>query len=297
MRCRTLVTMAVGLLACAWPAGALSSPSDRLHVRVLSNRADLISGDDALVAVALPRGARPSQVRMTLGDANVTGDFAVRANGRYEGELEGLRHRRNVLTATAPGATSDRIVIRNHPIGGPVFSGPQVQPWVCQNGSKQPKCEAPTTYEYQYKSSIDGSLHPYDPDNPPSDVAKTTTQTKETVPFIVRIETGYQDRDQYKIAVLDQPSEAWKPWKPQPQFNHKLLITHGASCGIAHQSGDAPSVTADTVGGSSPTAALGRGFAVMSTSLDNAGHNCNLATQAESLTMAKEYLIEREATQ
>jgi hypothetical protein len=35
------------------------------------------------------------------------------------------------------------------------------------------------------------------------------------------------------------------------------------------------------------------GFAVMSTALDNAGHNCNLVTQAESLIMAKEHLVER----
>jgi hypothetical protein len=81
------------------------------------------------------------------------------------------------------------------------------------------------------------------------------------------------------------------------------LITHGASCGIDHQSGTAPSTTSDTVGipggpgaGSSPTTALGLGFAVMSTALDNAGHNCNLLTQAESLVMAKEHLIDHYGT-
>jgi hypothetical protein len=39
--------------------------------------------------------------------------------------------------------------------------------------------------------------------------------------------------------------------------------------------------------------ALSRGFAVMSTALDNAGHNCNIVTQAESLVMAKERLVEQ----
>ena len=174
---RTWTALAVTLLACAWPAGAPASPVDQLDIRVLSNRTDLISGNDALLAVGLPRGVRRSHARMMLGDENVTNDFAMRANGRYEGELQGLRLGRNVLTATAPGTTSDRIMIRNHPIGGPVLSGPQVQPWVCQNDSKQRRCEAPTTYEYQYKSSLDGSLHRYDPDKPPSDVAETTTQT------------------------------------------------------------------------------------------------------------------------
>src|SRR5205085_10465635 len=51
--------------------------------------------------------------------------------------------------------------------------------------------------------------------------------------------------------------------------------------------------SSDTVAGGSPTAALGRGFAVMSTALDNSGHNCNVVTQAESLVMAKERLAEQ----
>ena len=280
--------------ASACPAAAAGSPD--LSIRVLSDRSDVISGGDALVAVQVPGSVQPSQITMTLNGRDVTGRFAKRANGRYEGRLEGLKIGRNVLTASAPGVGGDSAVIRNHSIGGPVFSGPQVQPWVCQNGSSRPKCQAPTTYEYEYKSSVDGQLHPYDPDNPPSDVASTTTQTGKTVPFIIRIETGYQDRDQYKIAALYQPGKPWQPWNPQPQFNHKLLITHGASCGIDHQSGDAPSVTGDTVGGSSPTTALGMGFAVMSTALDNAGHNCNLETEAESLVMAKEHLIESYGT-
>jgi hypothetical protein len=108
------------------------------------------------------------------------------------------------------------------------------------------------------------------------------------VPYIVRVETGYQDRDQYQIATLFQPGKPWTAWAPQPQFDHKLLITHGASCGIEHESGTAPSVMDDT--------ALSRGFAVMSTALDNAGHNCNIVTEAESLVMAKEHVVEQYGT-
>ena len=152
-------------------------------------------------------------------------------------------------------------------------------------------------------SSITHSFQTYDPSNPPADVATTTTQTGVTVPFIVRFETGYQDRDQYQIAVLFQPGKPWTAWAPQSQFNHKLLITHGASCAINHESGTAPSTTGDTVGipggpglSSSPTTALGMGFAVMSTALDNAGHNCNVVTEAESLVMAKQHLIDHYGT-
>src|SRR5206468_12227384 len=68
--------------------------------------------------------------------------------------------------------------------------------------------------------------------------------------------------------------------------------------GVTYGTGDAPladfSGTIPSVPGYTPSyiAALGRGFAVMSTALDNTGHNCNLAVEAETLIMAKERLIE-----
>ena len=165
-----------------------------------------------------------------------------------------------MLSARAAGASADRIVVTNHPNGGPVFSGPQVQPWVCQAGATDAKCNQPVSYEYQYKSSVTGTLSPYDPESPPTDVATTTTDEGVEVPFIIRIETGYQDRDQYKIAILFDPERPWQPWAPQRQWNHKLLITHGASCGIDRQAGEAPSVTATrSAGGSSPRSRSGAG--------------------------------------
>jgi Tannase-like family of unknown function (DUF6351) len=104
------------------------------------------------------------------------------------------------------------------------------------------------------------------------------------VPFIVRQETGTIDRDQYRIAVLFDPSKPWAPTDPQDGFNHKLLIFHGFSCDTGYSQADAPDVL--------NVVALGRGFATMSHALDNAGHNCNIATQAESLIMTKEHLID-----
>ena len=111
---------------------------------------------------------------------------------------------------------------------------------------------------------------------------------------------GYQDRDQYKILTLFEPGQGVDAaGRPQKQWNHKLLITHGGGCGGDYGAGGAP--LDDYSGTLPPTpgctqsyiAALGRGFAVMSTALDNNGHNCNIVVQAESLIMAKERLIER----
>ncbi len=118
-------------------------------------------------------------------------------------------------------------------------------------------------------------------------MATTTTDEGVKVPFIVRRETGYIDRDQYKIAALWQPGKPYSATNPQKQFNGKVLITHGAACGVDYQTGSAPSVTSGVA-----ETALGRGFATMSNALDNSGHNCNIAVQAESLLMTKEHLID-----
>jgi hypothetical protein len=299
-----LVLVAAFVAAAAPSSAAAAKAASAPRIVVLSNRADTLSGGDALVAINLPNGLDASAVTVRLRGHNITSSFAARPNGRFEALLTGLRVGANSLTASAHGHRTARITLVNHANGGPVISGPQVTPWVCQNGSKSPKCDQPATYTYEYKSSVDGGFHSYDPKSPAPDVASTTTQTGTTVPFVIRIETGYQDRDEYQIATLFQPDKPWSPWAPQPQFNHKLLITHGASCGIDHQSASAPSVTGDTIGvpgapaatSSSPATALGEGYAVMSTALDNAGHNCNLLTQAESLIMAKEHLIEQYGT-
>ena len=56
----------------------------------------------------------------------------MRPNGRFQGLVTGLALGDNVLTARITGGPGARITLTNHPNGGPVFSGPQVQPWVCQ---------------------------------------------------------------------------------------------------------------------------------------------------------------------
>ncbi len=280
-RISAAVVAAAALIAfSAGPALA----ADEIKVKVVSNRADLISAGDALVELVLPAGTTLEDVTVTDDGDDVTGEFALRPNGRIMARLEGLDLGDNEIEATA-GALTGAATITNHPNGGPVFSGPQVQPWVCQASAVDEQCNQDATYSFQYMPEGGGGLSPYDPDNPPDDVGTTTTDQGNTVPFIVRTETGYQDRDQYSISILYDPSQPFEPWDPQDGWNHKLLITHGASCGIQRQAGSAP--------GTVNAAALGRGMAVMSTALNNSGHNCNLVTQAESMVMAKERLVER----
>ncbi|MGH8457440.1 MAG: DUF6351 family protein, partial [Stenotrophobium sp.] len=289
--------------------GGSGGPISGNAIQVLSNRADLISGGNALVQVALPAGVSASAVTMDLNGQDVTKQFAVSAGGSYMGLITGLAAGQNTLTAHFPGGGDSSYAIINHPQGGPVIAGPQLQPWTCQQGAKDAQCNQPPSYSYEYISTnpTKQGFQPYDPANPATDVASTTTDQGVTVPFIVRVETGYQDRDQYKIAALFQPGKPWTAVAPQPQFNHKMVITHGVSCGVDYQTGTAPSVTifnpVDVTGAGLPAVgadsikyALGAGFAVMSTALDYSGHNCNVALQAESLMMAKEHLIETYGT-
>src|SRR2546422_6795557 len=124
--------VSVAAAAALFTAGTGIAEAGTLTVDVLSGRANLISGGDALVAVKLPRSVGPASVKVTLNSSDVTNEFALRPNGSYEGVLSGLQAGANVLEAEAPGATAGTATIVNHAIGGPVISGPQVQPWVCR---------------------------------------------------------------------------------------------------------------------------------------------------------------------
>ncbi len=280
---RVVLSVAVALCVLFGTIGVASAASDPV-IRVLSSRADLVTGGDALVEVVPPAGFAAAGLTVAIDGRDVTSAFAVRPDGRYLGLVSGLRNGANDVVARA-GARGSRLVLTGHPAGGPLISGPQIQPWTCMAGALDQQCNRPPVYEYQYKSSQTGQFAAYDPENPPTDVATTTTDNGVTVPYIVRVETGSIDRDEYRIAVLWQPGQPWAPWAPQPQFNHKLLITHGASCDTAYTAAAAPDVLNDT--------ALSRGFAVMSNALDNSGHNCNVVVQGEALTMTKERVIEQ----
>src|SRR4051794_22515174 len=123
---RTILTAIAVIAACGLGAGTAQAAGD-LRLDVVGNRADLVSGGDALVQVTNATG----KVTADLDGRNVSGAFAKRPNGAVQGVLTGLKVGRNVLTAHTPDGRGARLTITNHPIGGPVFSGEQIQPWLC----------------------------------------------------------------------------------------------------------------------------------------------------------------------
>jgi hypothetical protein len=292
------------LLVSALAAAALpvlphaAASAGTVGLAVLSGRPDLVSGGSALVQVTGVTSAKGVWfVAIGVDRPLRLQDQAAVVDGQVQALLH-LPHGGRFVVHTPRGSAS--IELTDHPIGGPVFSGPQIQPWACQSGAKDAQCNAPSVTAYSYLPVGSGSLHAgaagfggassfqsYDPKNPPptAAIAVTTTDTGVTLPFIVRKEVGYLDRDQYAIAELIQPGKPWTPLAPQPQYNRKLVLMHGASCDTTYGTGSAPDVMDATV--------LGHGFSVASHALDNAGHNCNLATEAESLVMTKE-LVSKE---
>jgi hypothetical protein len=271
-------------LTLAAPAGAATHNKQKpaATIKVLSGRADLVSGGTALLAIEGIGSTRGLTV--TAAGKDQTGAFGIGPDGKVEGLVTGLALGKSTVVARmSRGAV--QLTLTNHPIGGPVFSGPQILPWDCQDGALDKQCNAQPTVTYSYMPSGGGGFEPYDPKDPPADsqIATTKTDTGQSVPFIVRKEVGYLDRDQYAYATIWQPGKPWTPVQPQAQFNRRLVLMHGASCDTTYGTGDAPDVMDSNL--------LAHGYVLASHALDNAGHNCNIITQAESLIMTKELVI------
>src|SRR4051794_14322508 len=120
-RAAALALVIIGAVA---PAASAAGPS----IHVLSNRADVISGGDALVSIDLPAGTSPSAVTVTAAGRDVSDSFALRPNGEFEGLVTGLAPGANALTATLPDGSSDSITIVDHAIGGAGVARPPQPP-------------------------------------------------------------------------------------------------------------------------------------------------------------------------
>jgi Tannase-like family of unknown function (DUF6351) len=135
-----VIAVAAGTMV---PAGATTGQAtaagrqnpNRFEITVLSGRADQVSGGDALVQVAVPRKVATDDVIVRLGDSDVTDAFSASDARTLVGLVEGLVNGDNTLTVSAEGGKRRvpraRVTLTNHPIGGPMFSGPQQQPFVC----------------------------------------------------------------------------------------------------------------------------------------------------------------------
>jgi hypothetical protein len=290
---RRLRLWAPAVAAALIPAAVLAGGIQGIDV--LSNRADLVSGGDALVAVRLDAGVDPAAVSVTLNGNDITVMFAVRQNGQYAAVVTGLADGDNLLRARLPDGSGHQITLKNHPIGGPVFSGEQIQPWLCRTqnqtgttpalgASVDEKCNAAAPVVELFHRSGNSWLV-YDPNTPPASVQTTTTDEGKTVPFIIQRVTGTANRGIYQIAVLVDPTKPIEPWSTEQPWNRKYVNTFGGACGVNYQQ--------PTVGDVRDATRLGLGFAVGTSSLNTFNNSCSDLISAEALMMTKEILTER----
>ncbi len=308
-RVRLALPVLVTALLCATGFGATAAaPSGPgLSIEAVSNRADLVSGGDVLVRVTPLAGIDLERAKLAVNGTPVPDFPNDRWNDQYlikkstgsglvvsplmpapdgNGALalvEGLKDGKNILTVTFGGKTA-RLEVTNHPSSGPLFSGPQIQPWPCLAGATGTGCDRGSSYSWYYMPRGATAFKTYNPVSPPTDVATTTTSGGLTVPYVVRIETFNQDRSGVQIATLFDQDRGWTAWDTQPQWNKGVLVLQGAGCGTGYGEKPAGSPLNDR--------ALGQGFVVVAVALLNNTINCNPIVQAEAALMAKEHVAE-----
>jgi hypothetical protein len=288
-------------------AGALVQEAEggAVTISVLSTRADLVSGGDALIEVALPAGAEGAGLQVTAGERDVTPSFTARSATGVRGVVDQLPVGPTTIEARLPDGRGARLTVTNHPRGGPVLAGPQVVPWICTtaaNGLGPPtdaQCNAParTTYQYQPSGAPAGEYQPYDPAKPPTDVATTRTVRGGAVPYILRVETGTIDRSIYRTMVLADPRSPWTAVAPQPTWNGKVLVSFAGGCGTPYQQQPPPArgpVFGNTAsdGDIVQPALLGQGWMTATAGALSFNQSCNPLVSAETVMMLKEHIID-----
>ncbi len=219
------------------------------------------------------------------------------------GLVSGLKTGANIIAVTVRDGRSGgaRLTLVNHPVVGPVFSGPHEQPFICETANFKLRsgetlgnpldanCSIKTRVDYYYRSTQGGPLKPLTaPSAAPPDVAQTTTLDGTQVPYVVRIETGTINRAIYQVSLLHNPAseQAPDPWTRPKGWNRRLIYTHGGGCTTGWNRQGA------TTGGVDDNMMLRQGYAVASASLNVFGNNCNDLLASETMMMVKERFIE-----
>lgn len=298
--CAIVLAAMFPLLVLTPPLTQAQAAANALRIEVASGRPDTITGGTALVRIHLPDFVTPDALQVELraleGTQDVSASFQPENDRSMVGLLTAIPLGRSLLharTTQGPGYEFD-LALHNHPSHGPVFSGPQQQPFFCNpvdsglSADHDEFCHTDTVVEYFYRSAS-GFQPLADPSVVPDDVMMTTTSTGLGVPMIVRNERGTLNRGIYSIAVLHDPAQAaWgDPLAPQSQWNGRLFYQLEGACrpGFSQDRERAQ----DILGGLQSTI-IGAGYAVARHSFTRHGNTCgNDVLSTESMMMVREH--------
>ena len=278
---------------------------DRFAIRTLSTQPDRISGGDVLVEISVPR--RSGRLIISLNGRDVSSAFrAGRVPNTVLGLVTGLSLGRNTLTVESRGrdVPAESLALTNHPITGPIFSGPHQTPFICETQTfllpvtggdlgapLDSDCSTATRVDYVYRTTA-GTLKPLsNPAVRPADVVTTTTTQGITVNYIVRVETGTINRAIYQIAFLHDPATGPvpDPWTGSPGWNGKLLYSYGGGAKAGYHQGR---TTGGVLSSASGGDVLALGYAMAASSLNVFGNNADDVLSAETTMMVKEHFVE-----
>jgi hypothetical protein len=270
--------------------------SSDFEISTVSARNDLISGGQVLVRIAVSARIPLDHVAIALNDRDITAAFHSETPSGHSllGLVTGLRlgdNRLEALQIARRDGAEASLKLTNFPITGPVTSGPHMTPYECrttESGMGAPldsDCTAATRVDYFYRTTAKTFVPLPNLTGPaPANLAFTTTNDGNTVPYIVRVESGTINRTIYRIAMLANSSTA--PFTPGPGWNRKLIVSFGGGCDAEYDQG------VNQVTAALSDNELSRGFAfAISTELVNNLH-CNAALQGEALMMLKQHFIE-----
>jgi hypothetical protein len=293
-------------------ATARANQPEQLTLSAPSAYAGMASGGDVVVEVRAPASIPLHAVVLTVNGADVSDALVSDPAGHaLRGLVQKLDIGRNVLIASSRAGRAARLTARleivNHPLHGPVFSGPRQTPWVCETDASglgaptDEHCTVPTNYDWFYKSTA-GMFRPLpDSTSLPGDIATATTIDDVTVKFIVRVESGTINGSIYRIAILADPARPIsQPWsaggtKPGAEWNGKLFYHFLGGCAAGFRSGKNAITSALDISDSTSVRdePLRLGYAVAFGTRNTLGTGCNDVMSAETVAMIKERFIEQ----
>lgn len=312
---------------CACASGCVYVPGDdgprhRLALRVLSSAPEHVTGGDARIEVkAAPE--LHDRVTFWLNDTQIA-PLMARDGRRMEGVVSGMAVGPNRLEVRHPDGAADALTLTNYPVTGPIFSGPQQQPFVCRTqeaGFGQPHidnhegighpvfgaddqvaghskyCSIATSIAYFYFTG--STFKPFDPETgystPPPDLARTPVNGTPA-PFVVRVEVGTINRFLYTIATLAPfATPAGGPRQfDRSVWNEKLVYWLRGGTSIGHQQGKALWFNEGMNSGERLLLPriLAQGYAIATSSGNETGVHYNLRLAEETALMTKERFIE-----
>ena len=302
------------------PLQAASNPSSQgkdVKLQILSSPPQWVSGGDARIGVTAAPGLH-DKIELWVNGKRVNGVLKPTGSHQLEGVVSGFGIGDNTLEVYVKAQSlRDTVRVTNHPITGPMFTGPHQTPFVCTTTQfgLQPlvdttsapgykvtdgpnagsgstigysrNCSINTFVTYLYRASNNSwKTMPADGTRP-ADMTTVTLADGRTVDFVIRREVGSINRFLYSIAMLSPGPKMDNVARDDTSlWNRKLLYWFQGGVAIGHSQGTVHS-------GSLNPDILRQGWAVVHSSGNNTGTHYNLNLAGETAMMTKERFIER----